>query len=212
MNLHFYLQSYFHYKRSERAGLKVLMLILILSFTFPYIVKSYCGQDRNLLVFQDSSLFSMSDSLKTVQKVRKNFKQPTRKFTNEIINLNTADTNLLKQVRGLASYYARKIVRYRERLGGYYSVEQLNDLNFHKGTYEKIRRQFIVDTGLVKKFDFDTISFRNLLRHPYFDYKTVKKIFKIKYEYRGLSPEFLLEQKAIDTCLYFKIRPYCIVR
>jgi hypothetical protein len=210
MNLHFYLKSYFHYKRSERAGLKVLMLIVLISFAFPYLVKSYCGVNNQLPVSSD--FYCKFDSLRNLQKVRKNYKRPTSKFTDKIIDLNKADTNLLKQVRGLASYYAHKIVRYRERLGGYYSVEQLKDLKLHKGTYEKIYKQFIVDSTFVKKFDFDTISFKNLLRHPYFDYQTVKKIFKIKYEYRGISPEFLLEKQVIDTSLYFKIRPYCVVK
>lgn len=206
MKLHLYLKTYFRYTRSERAGIRVLMLIVIISFFFPYVVKSLSIKNNSPQNIVEKQAILANDSL----KVRKDYKRATRKFTNQIIELNTADTTVLKQVRGIASWTASKIVAYRERLGGFYSIEQLNDLKLKGLSSDILYKQFRLDTSLVKTFDLDTISFKNLLRHPYFDYETVKKIFKLKNEYRGLSPEFLFEEKAIDTITYFKIRAYCV--
>lgn len=46
----------------------------------------------------------------------------------EHIVLNTADTTALKTVPGIGSYYARKIIAYGQRLGGYVSVDQLDEI------------------------------------------------------------------------------------
>ncbi len=45
-----------------------------------------------------------------------------------LIDLNSADTTALKTLPGIGSYFARKIVEYREELGGYSSKEQLLDI------------------------------------------------------------------------------------
>jgi predicted DNA-binding helix-hairpin-helix protein len=182
------------------------MLVLLISFSFPYVVKSFSIKRK---VLEEIPVF-YSEMTDDSLKVKKQYKKAIKRYSDDIIDLNTADTNQLKQIRGIASWSALKIVRYREQLGGFYSRNQLLDLKLKGLSKSTIYKQFVIDTSLVKKFNLDTISFRNLLRHPYFDYKTVKKIFKIKNEYRGLTPEFLLKERAIDTSLYFKIRPYCI--
>ena len=43
----------------------------------------------------------------------------------QTLSLNTADTTAIKQIPGIGSYYARKIVNYRERMGGFVSTAQL---------------------------------------------------------------------------------------
>jgi len=207
MKFNRFIKVYFRYNKTERAGIRTMMILILIVFSFPYVLQSFVSD--GVTVEMKAVQQNFDDSLR---RVKKNYKKPIKRFTDEIIELNTADTSLLKKVRGLGSYYASKIVRFRDRLGGFSDVSQLKDVKLHDGVYEKIYKQFVVDTSHIRKFDFDTISFKNLLRNPYFDYETVKKVFKIKNEYRGLTPEFLLEQHAIDTCLYFKIRPYCVVK
>ena len=63
---------------------------------------------------------ALSEKLKTKSKV------PQRKIIK--VELNTADSAMLDAVRGIGPYYAKKILRYRELLGGYYSVEQLKEI------------------------------------------------------------------------------------
>lgn len=199
------LKAYFNYSKSELNSIRIMIIIIVIVFCVPELVKSVAGSD---VVATPSKIYMIKQD--SLGNIRKNFKRPVKKYIDSIIELNTADTNLLKKVKGISPWYAKKIVRFRDRVGGFCEISQLRDVKLREGLYEKIYKQFTVDASLVKHFDVDTISFRNLLRNPYFDYKTVKKIFKIKNDYRGLTPEFLLEEHAIDTVLYFKTRSYFV--
>ena len=54
----------------------------------------------------------------------------------EVVDLNRADSLELLKVSGIGPYYAGKIVEYRERLGGFVSINQLTEL--WKMTPEKV--------------------------------------------------------------------------
>lgn len=125
------------------------------------------------------------------------------------IELNAADTTELKKVYGIGSWYARKIVRYRERLGGFFTVEQLKEIRMREGTYERIAPQLYTDTTNIRKLNLDTIGFKNLLRHPYFDYDMVKKVFNLRRDQGSVTLKDLLKQGTISQEQFIKIRKYC---
>jgi hypothetical protein len=99
-------------------------------------------------------------------------------------------------------------VRYRERLGGFYSVTQLKEIKMREGTFERISPQLIVDTTYIKKINLDTIKFKNLLRHPYFDYEMVKKVFNLRKKDSHITSKDLLENKIVTPAQYKKIKIY----
>lgn len=125
------------------------------------------------------------------------------------VELNTADTTELKKVYGIGSWYSRKIARYRDRMGGFFSVNQLKEIKMREGTYERIAPQLYVDTTKVRKIDLDTIGFRNLLRHPYFDYEMVKKVFSLRRKKAHVSIKDLLNDGIISCEEYNIIKRYC---
>ncbi len=91
-----------------------------------------------------------------------------------VLNLNAADTAELKRIPGIGSYYAKKICGYRERLGGFVSVNQLKEI---EGLPDDLARWFRVDTLMpVRRLNVNAASFRDLARHPYLTYEQVKVI------------------------------------
>ncbi len=99
-----------------------------------------------------------------------------------IIELNEADTALLQQIRGIGRGYARRIVSYRNVLGGYYSVEQVREVyGMQPEVFEQIKHSLTADGNLIEKIDVNTASIEKLKRHPYI--KTFQKA-KAIYEYR----------------------------
>ena len=56
------------------------------------------------------------------------YQRPVKIKETEHIVLNTADTTSLVTIPGIGPYYARKIVQYGIRLGGYVSVDQLDEI------------------------------------------------------------------------------------
>lgn len=124
------------------------------------------------------------------------------------LEMNSSDTTDLKKIYGIGSWYSRKIVRYRERLGGYFAVSQLKEIRMREGAYEKMSPHLFVDTTLIKKINLDTIGFSNLLRHPYFDYYMVKKVFDLRKSNKNITSRDLIDERIITQTQLKKIRHY----
>ena len=98
-----------------------------------------------------------------------------------ILNLRTADTTELKMIRGIGSYRAKMIVRYREQLGGYARVEQMMEAKgMDKAVADSILPHFYIDSVVVEKLAVNRSRPEVLSRHPYLSFEQAKAI----YEYR----------------------------
>jgi DNA uptake protein ComE-like DNA-binding protein len=98
---------------------------------------------------------------------------PHKLSAGEHVVLNQADTTELKRVPGIGSYYARRIVSYGQRLGGYVSVEQLLEID---GFPEDALPFFQVNTDNVKKMNLNTLSFSKIRQHPYVNFYQARAI------------------------------------
>lgn len=82
---------------------------------------------------------------------------------------NTADTTALKHIPGIGSYYARKIVDYRERLGGFVSTSQIGEI---EDLPAGITRWFVLDKAdKPRQLRINHATFKQLVRHPYLSYE-----------------------------------------
>ncbi len=92
-----------------------------------------------------------------------------RKSKTMVVELNSADTSDLKQLYGVGSYLAMKIVEYGKKLGGYNHIEQLTEIyRFSPEKLDTLRHNFMVDNSLVERMDINSVSLDKLLSHPYF--------------------------------------------
>lgn len=98
----------------------------------------------------------------------------------ETVDLNKADTTLLKKVPGIGSYYARRIVEYRKRLGGFVSVGQLSEL---KDFPEGLERWFVVSSIELEPIYINKLSIDALRRHPYLNFYQAKVIVEHRRKY-----------------------------
>lgn len=91
----------------------------------------------------------------------------------EHIILNTADTTELMRVPGIGPYFARKIVAYGRRLGGYVSVSQLDEIeNFPVDS----KRFFVIEGQAPQKLNVNKLSLNELKRHPYINFFMARTI------------------------------------
>ena len=111
--------------------------------------------------------------------VRDTLRYPRKIDSTARVALNTADTALLRRVPGIGSYYAREIVRRRQWLGGFASVDQLDEI---EGFPAAAKRYFVVSAGDVQRLNINQLSLQELRRHPYINYYQAKAII----EYRRL--------------------------
>ena len=104
---------------------------------------------------------------------RDTLRYPLKIKPGEHIALNSADTALLKRVPGIGSGFAGAIVRYRERLGGFYKVGQLLEIdNFP----ESALPYFTADASRCRRLNINKLNLNQLRRHPYISFYQAKTI------------------------------------
>jgi len=110
---------------------------------------------------------------------------------NLMINLNTADSAELVELPGIAPWTAHRIVKYRDRLGGFVVKSQLTEVRGVDSLgYARIENMvFIGESEKPVTININDDSFSVLLRHPYLDYKTVKAIVNYR-EKRGVINDY----------------------
>jgi len=96
------------------------------------------------------------------------------------IDLNSADSSLLVTLPGIGPYYASRIIRYREQLGGYCSTSQLLEIS---GLADTVVQWFTVsDTVPVRKIDVNNASLAELRHHPYINFYQARAIVELRNE------------------------------
>ena len=104
---------------------------------------------------------------------RDTIQYPVKLKANEKLPLNTADTAALRKVPGIGRYYAREIAWYRGRLGGFYRVDQLKEI---EGFPEEALAYFTVSGGAIRKLNVNKLTLNQLKRHPYISFYQAKAI------------------------------------
>ena len=106
-------------------------------------------------------------------------KYPVKTEVPQSVNLNTTDTLLLRKVPGVGEAFARRIIKYGQRLGGYVSPEQLREIEDFP--VEAIP-YFTIDHPQTRKINLNRLSLNQLQRHPYISFYQAQAIV----EYRRL--------------------------
>lgn len=104
---------------------------------------------------------------------RDTLRYPVKIAEGETIDLNINDTSLYKKVPGIGSYYAHRIADYVQRLGGFVSIDQLDEI---EGFPQEAKKYFSVGTSQVRQLNVNRLSLTELKRHPYINYYQAKAI------------------------------------
>jgi competence protein ComEA len=130
------------------------------------------------------------------------------------VNVNSADTSAFIDLPGIGSKLAYRITAFRDKLGGFYSVEQIKETyGLSDSTFQIIKPYLKVDAGAVKKFNINTATKDDLKVHPYIRWN----LANIIVEYRNQHGKFtdlsdLKKIALIDEATYAKIAPYLAIQ
>ena len=137
---------------------------------------------------------------------RDTLRYPMKLKVGEHINLATADTTQLKKIPGIGSGWARAILNYGKRLGGYVAVGQLQEI---EGFPEESLPYFSIANPQTEKINLNTATLAQLRKHPYVNFYQAKAICdyrRLKGKLTTLSQLHLLKDftpEAIE-----RLRPY----
>ena len=129
-------------------------------------------------------------------------KQPIR------FDLNTGDTTDFMKIKGIGSGYAKRIIKFREMLGGFANAEQIRETyGLPPETVEEILKYGFLKDG-VKKLKINQLSLSEL-RHPYIKYLQAKAIIAYREQHgKFKNSEDLKQIKILDEATLLKISPY----
>ena len=132
-----------------------------------------------------------------------------------ILNLRTADTTELKMIKGIGSYRAKQIIRYREQLGGFVSVEQLREVKALQPllkdslSTDSLLSHFFIDSVRVVPLKVNSMRVEKLQRHPYLSFEQARAIYELRRKKIHLKH---LDQLRTLDCLteqdIQRLRPY----
>ncbi len=154
------------------------------------------------------SEFSRNESPK-----RNDNSQINKKLTIQPMNLNKIDSSDLLKVTGIGPSYAHRILKYRERLGGFVRIDQLKEIyGMTIEKYDQIKPQFIIELSDIKKVDLNNASFKDLMRHPYSSYELAKAICRFRTKYGKIdNVDDILKAGVIADTSFRKLQPYLAV-
>lgn len=114
------------------------------------------------------------------------FRSASAKFpVGTTVELNTADTSLLKKVPGIGSSFARRIVKYRNLLGGFYTVAQLGEVyGIDEERYKALAPWFRADASLIRPLQINRIPSDSLPYHPYLN-KPQRRVLRQLRQQKG---------------------------
>lgn len=132
---------------------------------------------------------------KSVSKL--NSKKTSAKSQPAIVYINSADTTELKSLPGIGSFFAKNIVEYRNKLGGFIEISQMLEIYaFDSARLETIMPYISIDSVNLSKINVNTDDFKTILRHPYIEYEDVKKIVNYR-ESKGMIKDWNDYQNVI---------------
>ena len=124
----------------------------------------------------------------------------------QTVSLAEADTTQLQQIPGIGPYFARRIVEYRQRLGGYADVSQLMEIEDFP---EKALDYIQLETTEITPLNVNRLTQAQLRRHPYISYYQAKAITEYRRLYgplKDISQLSLLKEFTDDDLR--RLRPY----
>ena len=147
------------------------------------------------------------------------FEKPeSQKTTNSLmrkvvrdVDINLADTLAFKDLPGIGSKLSQRIVAFREKLGGFHSIEQVGETYFlPDSVFQKIKPHLIISSGQLKQININSASAEQLKSHPYIRYNLANAIISYRKQHGNFKSiddlkkiMIFSEEEFIKTAPYF---------
>lgn len=220
-------RDWFYFSAGERRALSVLTLLIIATWIALWITHSEAEREAEAQATEASMprdtirnrIAPIQDTIpqsvakpepRTTPKANaartfaKPFKSEKKRYVSDkfpkgtVVELNGADSLTLRKVPGIGEAFSRRIIKYRDLLGGFYTVTQLAEVyGIDEERYAALAPWFIADTTQIRPIAVNHADFRTLIRHPYLNKQqtvTLLNLVKRKGRLSGWSDLRLLEE------------------
>jgi competence protein ComEA len=129
------------------------------------------------------------------------------------IEINSADTAAFISLPGIGGKLASRIVNFRQKLGGFSSVNQLAETyGLPDSTFQRIKLRMQCNNQAVKKININIADINELRTHPYLKWNIANAIVNYRKQHGNYnSVEDLRKIDIINDDLFNKIAPYLTI-
>ncbi|MBL7731721.1 MAG: helix-hairpin-helix domain-containing protein [Chitinophagaceae bacterium] len=127
-----------------------------------------------------------------------------------VVEINTADTTAFISLPGIGSKLASRIINFRDKLGGFYAVEQVKETyGLPDSTFQKIKQYLKAEPSQIRKININTATAEELKTHPYIRWQLAKTIIAYRNEHGHFyQPGDLKKVITVTDEIFKKIEPY----
>lgn len=213
-------KDHFYFSRNDR----IVALILLSIIVIVNIVRNPCHPSVPDGVVETDTLAHHADTVRRTVYVRdtvrrkwyvwdtvsvkvKSVSYTVKARPVSLIDLNASDSSELVKLPGIGPVFAAKIIRYREKLGGYSDIAQLMEID---GLPDSLMKWFIISDSMpVRKINVNTSTLAELRRHPYIDFYQARAIVEFRRD-RGKikGPEQLSFMEEFTDQDLIRLEPY----
>jgi len=99
-----------------------------------------------------------------------------------LIDINVADTNQLMEVVGIGHILSNRIIKYRDLLGGFSNIDQLNDVYGLQGkSLENLKSVVYIDSLFTpKKIKINFSDWEEMVKHPYINSRLANDLLDLR--------------------------------
>lgn len=126
------------------------------------------------------------------------------------IEINAADSIELKQLPGIGDKLSKRIVKYRDLLGGFHTLSQLKEVyGLSEQVILQIDGMVTVDSKRIRKVDLNFAEWNELAKHPYIQKNMANQIIKFRTKYGSIQKSsVLLDSMILNIDEYARLKPY----
>jgi competence ComEA-like helix-hairpin-helix protein len=131
---------------------------------------------------------------------------------NKPVDINLADSVAFEKLPGIGYRLASRIILFREKLGGFYSVAQLAEtFGLPDSTFQKIKGRIVMENPVIRKINLNTATVEELKIHPYIRYKLAAAIVQYRNQHgRYQAVDEIKKIMLVDEEVYHKLSPYLV--
>lgn len=217
----FWLKTTLGFSRKESRGFVLVLPILILMSFSSSVIRYFKNQKADRLyeryvhsldTLQKAGFILISSPLPTfnpLDTVRKSNVDLVKSRINRLA-FSESDSVTLQIVPGIGAATASRIIKYRDRLGGFHSKNQLAEVfGLKPEIAEGIWEYFEFDPKITKKININTIELEVLSKHPYISFQEAKVLIAFRNQHGPFSsPQDLLKIKIFREEWVMKLAPY----
>ncbi len=134
------------------------------------------------------------------------------RYVPRAVEVNSADSVALVAVPGIGPSFAKGIIKYRDRLGGFHSLDQLAEVYVLKDKPDAVatlKQRLVLDTLVIRRIPVNTATVEELAAHPYLGWKVAKALVAYRGQHGGFSDVAGIKGCVlVNDSLFRKLAPY----